>query len=623
MSCCITGGFQWSWQGAGNPIGQRGTGTEPDTDRVPDGSRISPAIAFNGSACNRVAIDVEIIGDEGVDDIKSQFHDVAVERRESGVSIGLREGTALANRDFQLSWTAPGDLTRGVMQVQRTERGDYFTLTVEPPDTADEASVAARDVVFVIDTSGSMAGEPLAIAKRGVRRAIAGLRPDDALMLIDFSDTARAMSGGLVPNTAENRAQGYAYVDALQSTGGTMVLEGITEALGNTRRPGRVPIIVFLTDGFIGNEPEIFSAIAEKIGDARIFSLGVGTSVNRYLLDGMAKIGRGAAAYAAPGVDPEPAIAQLLERIAAPVLTDLEIDWGGVAVTDVVPAKLPDVFLGQSVAVFGRLESMPVGAVTLRGRRAGEPVAIQIPIAIAGSKFTGGLATAWARRKVDELMLSPDAMSSERDRVPSLEAEITQLGLAHRVMTPYTAFVAVDVRATAAGASETLAVPSELSAGTFGDEMGEFLGAGRLGLVGVGRGGGGSGDLFGTIGVGYGRSTAAGFGGRGTRVPKVRFMKPKASGALDRDIIHRIVRAHVTEIRHCYREGLSDAPTLAGRVVIRFVIEEGGSVSTAEIAHSSLGHAAVEGCITTAVQGWRFPTGDKVTSVTYPLSLSP
>lgn len=602
----------------GTAIGHRGTGVQPDTDRVPDGSRISPPIATAGTPCNPVVIEVDIDAGTAIDDLRARFHDIVVEREDDRIHVGLRDGVAVADRDFELSWTAPGELARGILHLQRTAHGDYFTLTVEPPDDAAPDLLAARDVVFVLDTSGSMEGMPLQTAQRAVHRAIDQLRPTDAFTVIQFSGDTDTMPGGLVPATTENRARGHAYVETMRGGGGTMMLAGITAALGTTRRAGRIPIVVFLTDGFIGNETEIFTAIAERIGDARIFSLGVGPSVNRYLLDGMAKIGRGAAAYVGPGAAADLATSYLLERIAAPALTDLEIDWGTLAVEDVVPSKIPDVFLGQSVALFGRVTGPLQGVVTLHGRRGTEEVAIPVEVELATAIHGDGVASLWARRRIDELLLSPQALLEDELSRKRTEQQVTELALAHRVMTEFTAFVAVDERSRVAGAGQQVVVPSELPAGMSGVAVGEAFGVGGLGLVGTGRGGGGA--AYGTIGLGsgagYGRGSAGGVPGR------VRMAKATVHGSLDRDLIRRVVRSHVNEVRHCYTQGLAANAGLSGRISVRFVIARDGSVASAEIAESTVADEGVESCIAHSVERWRFPAGAEVT-VVYPFVLSP
>lgn len=628
--------------------GAKGKGTLPDTDEVPDASRISPPMLPEGSAsCSPVAISVDIETGLGLAEVKSKNHRVNVTEANDISTIELEKTVAVPNRDFVLSWDIERDSPEGSFLMQRDEDGDggYFTLTLEPPDSLRPEAAVPRDMVFVIDNSGSMHGQPMDVARETVRNAVQSLNPDDTFQIMRFSETASALSSRPLSNTKRNRSRGVQYIDDMSGMGGTNMIEGIKAALGAPSTKGRMPIVMFLTDGYIGNEKSIFEAVSQTIGDSRIFSVGVGNSPNRHLLNGLATNGRGSAYYVGIGEKPEEAVDTFYEKIAFPALSDVEIEWGDLEVRDVVPSRIPDLFVGQPVVVYGRFKGTPRGNVKVRGRLGKKDVAL--PISLNFAKTAGnegsGLASMWARTKIEELVRDPEVYLLSSEEVDKRTEDATKLALEYSVLTEKTAFVAVDSKIVVNpdGTSRTEVVEVELPEGVDRNAVGESYGVGGLGLTGTGRGGGGTGS--GTIGLGntgligkggggssgsgYGRGAGAGFGGRGKRVPKVRQAKAVVTGALDKDIIRRIVRSHINEVRHCYNAGLTTDPNLKGRVTIGFVISPDGSVKATVVQKSTLPESAkgVNECIAKAAKKWKFPAveGDGIVTVNYPFVLSP
>ena len=231
--------------------------------------------------------------------------------------------------------------------------------------------------------------------------------------------------------------RGLEYLGKLEGEGGTMMIEGIKAALEFPHDPERLRFVCFLTDGFIGNEAEILGEIQQKLGATRIFSFGVGSSVNRYLLDHMAKVGRGAVAYLGPNDSAARIMDDFFERISHPALTDLRLDWGGAAVTDVFPQRVPDVFVGRPVVLCGRFRSGDLGEVRISGEAGGQRTAWSV--SGINAEPHRGLPSVWARMKIADL--SDRALL---DRSADLAGEIKQTALDFGLMSEFTAFVAVD-----------------------------------------------------------------------------------------------------------------------------------------------------------------------------------
>lgn len=437
----------------GNPIGRSGGGTSPDTDKVPDASKITPPVLPKGYvSCAELSVTVELDAGAEIDVLASKHHaiDPSGQGRRRFVTLA-KDGEAL-NRDFVLGWTLATEAPQTSLMLAPKGDDGYFQLTIMPPQQEFAGAPAARELVFVLDTSGSMSGQPIATAKAAMREFIGKLGPDDAFQVIRFSESASSLGDAPLTNTPRNIARALDYVDGLEGGGGTMMIEGIRAALDYPYTDGRTRYVAFLTDGYIGNETEIFHEVDARLGDARLFALGVGDSVNRYLLDGLARHGRGAVTYTDEHDAPTAPVDAFYRRLAHPVLTDLEIDWGGLNVEDVVPSRIPDLFTGQPVVVYGKLRGATSRSATLFGMAGGKKVAVPIRVEAAKARRVDGLASMWARRKIQEL---EDSRIADPSKGADIEAEVTALALEFAVMTKYTSFVAIDDSDVVEGGGDT------------------------------------------------------------------------------------------------------------------------------------------------------------------------
>lgn len=400
-----------------------------------------------------IALAVEVDAGVEIEEIRCRTHAVEVERPAPGRAlVRLSMADRIPNRDFVLRYRVAGaSVKSGIL----TEDGGHFTMMLVPPAELEELPRQPLEVVFVLDCSGSMSGRPIEQAKEAVERGLKRLRPGDSFQLINFSMSAGRLSEYPLEATPENIERGLRHLSSLRSEGGTMMIEGIKAALDFPHDPERLRFVVFLTDGYIGNEGEILRAIHEKLGASRIFSFGVGTSVNRFLMESMAKMGRGVVAYLGLH-DPAADVMDLFfERIAHPALTDVEIDWGGARVSEVFPQRLPDLFVGRPVVLAGRIEGAWDGGVVVRGRVGGRSVEIPVRVRIADERAAAALPDVWARMKIADL--------SDRgtwDADASIAERIRSVALEYGLMSPFTSFVAVDSTVRTAGEfGTTVGVP--------------------------------------------------------------------------------------------------------------------------------------------------------------------
>jgi len=446
-----------------------GTGTAPDTDKVPDASRVTPSVVPAGvRSAHDVDVLVKLVPAAAFDDVAARSHRVVTGVDAAGARlVALAEDDRVPDRDLVLSWRPAAAAPAAHALVQREKGDDWLLLFVQPPPEVAPAMVRPKELVFLLDKSGSMMGAPIERAKALVFRALDALGPDDTFQIVAFDGGAQSMTAAPIPGTPANRARAKAWLGLLQGGGGTEMLAGVRAALEAPFDPRRLRMVVFCTDGFIGNEAEIIEAVERLRGPARVFGFGIGESVNRYLVEGVARAGRGAAEVVSLAEPPDAAVERLFRRLDRPVLTELELAFEGARVEDLIPARLPDLFAGQPLVVSGRLAAGAPTALLLRGRLGEAPWQARVPVVPAPPPDPTGTAqpvagTLWARRRVEELL-------SARPTAPAAAAidEIVAHALRFKLVTPYTSFVAVEreLRVDPRLPLAQALVPNELPAG--------------------------------------------------------------------------------------------------------------------------------------------------------------
>ncbi len=427
----------------GAATGRSGSGWSPDTDQVSDASRITPPVLRPGERSGH-DIDITVSLEPGfaIHDLSSSSHEIRTIRHDrKRATVRVAPLDTIPNKDFVLGWTTGGAAIQSTTVAHKEADDGYLTLILQPPAQPSSDQVVPREVVFVLDTSGSMRGEPMAACKQLVRKALMKLRADDTFRLIHFAGRADQLDPNALPVSRANIQRALSFLDGMRGSGGTEMLAGVRAALDAPKDPYRLRMVLFLTDGYIGNEEAIIKSVSERIGDARVFSLGIGTSVNRYLLDRLAEVGRGRAEYLRPGESPDTLVQRYYDRITDPVFTQLELDWGGLEVVDVEPAQLPDLFAAQPLLVHARYRTGGRGTVTLRGWAGRERVEVSSRVRLPEREpENASQAQLWARGRIARLEM--EKIRSEQQQ--AITEQITALALEHRLMTAYTSFVAVD-----------------------------------------------------------------------------------------------------------------------------------------------------------------------------------
>ena len=437
----------------GAPVGP---GTEPDTDAVPDASRITPPVLLPGFP-NPVDLSIRVLVDPaGLDlgDLRSSLHAVVEEDRDGSRLVRVEPGER-ANRDFVLrARTGSAAMATAVTAAEDDGGGQgSFALTLLPPVGTGADAAPPRDLLFVLDRSGSMAGWKMVAARRAVARMVDSLTERDRFGLLAFDNVVEAppaLPAGLTAAGDHARFRAVEFLSRLEARGGTEMAAPLARAVdlltgaavGDPAGP-RDLALVLVTDGQVGNEDQILRLLAPRLGGVRVYTVGVDSAVNEGFLKRLAGLGGGACELVESEDRLDAVMDRVHRRIGAPVLTDLELEPDGLEIDleSLAPGRLPALFAGSPLVVSGRFKGSPGGAVTVRGRdAAGQPWSATVP-ASGGDAST--LTATWARAHLRDL---EDRYATDRAPDRELERRIVETSLRYGVLCRFTAFVAADVR---------------------------------------------------------------------------------------------------------------------------------------------------------------------------------
>lgn len=448
-----------------------------------------------------------------ITELTSSSHQVnVVWENETKAAVSLADASDYAgNRDFILDYKLTGkEISTGLL-LNKGENENFFMLMVQPPNRFETADIPAREYIFVLDISGSMYGYPLDTAKKLIKNLVTDLRETDMFNLILFSDEAYQLSDTSLAATEENAKRAIRMIDAQEGGGGTELLPALKKAVAIPAKENVSRSVVVITDGYIFDEADIFRLIGENAGTSDFFSFGIGSSVNRYLINGIARTGQGEPFVVTDGKEADKTAKQFQTYIQSPVMTDIDVSFEGFDVYDVEPAVLPTLYAQKPIILLGKWRGEPAGSVRITGKtgsgayeqsvsvaqilpnaeqvrtETADDATAQSPSAVTLESNT--LSYLWAQKKVERL--TDYGMTNDN---PDVKDEITQLGLTYNMLTPYTSFIAVveTIRNPDGNALDTdqpLPLPLEVSdfaigGYMMGSEPGElFLAAMVLGLA--------------------------------------------------------------------------------------------------------------------------------------------
>ncbi|MEL7144138.1 MAG: VIT domain-containing protein [Cyanobacteria bacterium J06643_4] len=407
-------------------------------------------------------IDVTVEIDAGVDiaNVQSPSHDISAQQSGSMTRVQLTNGDTIPNKDLILRYQVMGAETQATVLTQSNEQGGHFSTYLIPAVEYAPEQVVPKDVVFLVDTSGSQSGEPIEQSQELMRQFINGLNPDDTFTIIDFGNESRKLSREPLENTRENRARALRYINRLRANGGTQLMGGIDTVLSFPEPEGdRLRSVVLLSDGLIGNDEEIIARVRDNLKPGnRLYSFGVGYSTNQFVMDRLAEVGRGTVTIVPPTDDAVEISQRFFQEINNPVVTNIEVDWVGEGdAPELYPTVAPDLFASQPLVLHGRKEDASSGQLVVTGTVAGgAPYREVLDVEFGQVSGNGAIAQQWGRARIRALM--NEMYGYER---PDTVAAVTQTALAYNLLSNYTAFVAVseEVRVDpSTGVSEEVAV---------------------------------------------------------------------------------------------------------------------------------------------------------------------
>lgn len=414
------------------------------TDPVPDRDRITPPVLnpTENAPVNPTAITVRLQAGFALGEVKSHHHPVRTEKvDDSSQIIRLAEGVVPADRDFELTWTPAAEKAPSVgLFHEHVGDADYLLAYVTPPSIDNAAQKQlAREVIFVIDNSGSMGGPSIVQAKASLLYALGRLQPADRFNVIRFDHTMTVLFPAPVPADAAHLQQATSFVSRLQAEGGTEMLPAMRAALsdGSREDTSYVRQVVFLTDGAIGNEEQMFETISALRGRSRIFMVGIGSAPNTFLMTRAAELGRGAFTHIGSTEQVEERMRALFSKLENPAVTALSAKFSE-AKADMTPAVLPDVYRGEPLVLATKLDKL-TGSVEIKGRIGDRPWSVTLPLANAAEGK--GLSKLWASRKIADAEVSRTMRQSTPEEA---DKAVLALALEHQLVTRLTSLIAVD-----------------------------------------------------------------------------------------------------------------------------------------------------------------------------------
>lgn len=417
-------------------------------------------------------IDVYLSAGLPIQDISSGTHKIKVDyygANTAGIKLDAAERKA-GNRDFVLRYQLAGDKIASGLMLYEHEDENFFLMMVQPPKRIVKADVPPREYIFINDVSGSMSGYPMDVSKKIMRNLVSNLRPEDRFNVLVFAGTSGWMSDESVAATPANIDRAVNFIDNQRGSGGTEIIHALKKALSFPRQFEEMSrSFVIVTDGYVSVEKEVFDLIRNNNDQANTFVFGIGSSVNRYILEGMAHVGMGEPFIVLDDNEANAKAEKFREYITNPVLTQIQLGFSDFEAYDVEPITIPDVFAERPIIIYGKYKGKAKGTARLKGFSGRKRWNAKIDIAqFKPNDKNAALRYLWARKAIQMLddygeLYQPD------------EEKITQLGLQYNLLTNYTSFIAIEEKKTNDGEYKTvdqpLPLPENVSDAAVGFEL--------------------------------------------------------------------------------------------------------------------------------------------------------
>jgi len=518
------------------------------------------------------------------------------------------------NRDFVLKYRLAGDKIQTGLLLYEGENEKFFLLMMQPPKKIAKTQIPPREYIFIVDVSGSMHGFPLDISKKLLKDLISNLRPTDRFNVLLFAGGSRLMAEQSLPATSQNITRAINTIEQQRGGGGTRLLPALQRALSLSKTEGFSRSIVIATDGYVSVEAEVFDLMRKNLGDANMFAFGIGSSVNRHLIEGMARIGMGE-----PFVITKPDQALITARkfrklIESPVLTGIDADFGKFEAYDVEPPSIPDVLADRPVIVFGKWKGNPLGTISLQGYTGKHRFLKKIDVSKTQVlESNSALRYLWARHRI-ALLSDYNRLNKQDERVK----EVTNLGLTYNLLTAYTSFVAVDTQirvqdGQAVTVKQALPLPQGVSDYAVGGNM-AFAGkafsfqAPAPSVLGMKR------QVIeeSMVHKKEDRLSTEPEMDAAVRDKKViELGKITATGGLSETSIRKLLEKQMHSFNTCYKQALKKPSQLKGKIVFRLVVDPAGQVIDVRLDKGINNDKTFETCMLQKLKKLRFPAAQK------------
>lgn len=476
-------------------VGPRYSNTSA-TDDSNDESYVETPYLEPGQKHNyKFDVNVTIEGGIPINSFSSKTHKMDANRiapNKVNMSLNKDQYYTGGNRDVVIDYVLAGNKIQTGLLLNENGDENFFLLMVQPPKRVEPKDIPPREYVFVVDVSGSMHGLPLTVSKKLMVKLLKDLRPGDKFNVLLFASTSAILSEKSLPVTDSTIKEAINFIDRQDGGGGTELERALKRALDLEQTKGMSRSIVVVTDGYISFEQKTFNLIRKNLNNSNLFAFGIGSGINRHLIEGMARAGQGQPFMVLNNDEAEEIADKFRAYIESPVMTDIEIDWGGFLVYDVEPLSIPDVFANRPILVYGKYHKPASGTIKVSGYSGEQKLTVEIPVLKFGKRDTSNaLKYLWARTVITTLS---DIIEVD-GRNDKIIEKITDLGLKYSLLTKYTSFIAVDeVVRNNEDESNTVKQPSPLpegmepmKKGLAGDLSAKTAGVGNKAEIGVAR----------------------------------------------------------------------------------------------------------------------------------------
>ena len=571
---------------------------------------------------------VELTSGVPIASVTSSSHDVEIKYSgKTAAQISLKDEKTGGNKDFVLRYTLAGGKIETGLLLYPGQEENFFMLMMEPPARVKPEAVLPREYIFIVDVSGSMHGFPLDTAKALMTNVIKDLNPRDFLNVLLFASGSATLSPtGSLPASEANLEKALAFIQSQRGGGGTNIVPALEEALALPRTPGVSRIVTVVTDGYVDVEPRVFQLIRDNLGAANLFAFGIGSSVNRHLIEGMARAGMGETFVVLNSGEAPKQAAKFSQYIANPVLTDIKVAYEGFSASEVEPQTLPDLFAMRPLTILGKYKGSPAGAIVVRGKTAKGPYEqrLELKDAKAGPE-NAALRLLWARQRIMNLV---DFSRVQRDNQEVVK-EVTALGLKYNLLTPYTSFVAVDQVKRADGQVVTVKQPLPLPEGVSDLAIGES----RMKAMMPSMMRPPSGLLAKDESVGFmggGAAAKPGPTGSGTVPPapaapqvSMTVKDVRVKGNLTPAVVQKALEDELAKLTQCGQDAAQAGLKLPAELTLSFTIGLDGKITGTPKVTLKTPPESLKNCLAAALKGIQFPQPQKApVSVTVTLSLT-